>query len=323
MLAAIVAVTGLVRSATAWADDVPADPAAHGYIGLCGIDGKPMTGGSIHDKPFVWEAIASQPPPKEAQGTGLVATLYAFQPRPGVLPGDWNGDQLTATSPYSTPDAPATQATKLDNGLDYVVKDYPPMVNGLYELRMLFGNTQNSGYTDQYAATFIRVEGDHWSVVKGGTVDCDKGKAVSTEIEALGSASAAGTPTASAPFGGPAGTGVPKDTKGVPLPSAASGNGQTGPGVDGSPSAPKTSGKAGPTSSTARSTTAGATSNGSDAPPGGAVGGSDPAVPVAATSSDGGSAAGVVVLVVVLAVLAAGGGWFGYRRLRSPASGRT
>jgi hypothetical protein len=295
----------ILRSAPSRADAVPADPAAHGYVGLCGVDGKPMISGDIHDKPFVWTAVASQPAPREARGARPVATLYAFQPRPDVPAGDWNGDQLTATSPYATRGAPATQATKLDNGLDYVVKDYPPMVDGLYELRLYFGNSHNSAYTDQYAATFIKVVGDRWSVAQGGTVDCSKGHAVSPEIAAIGKASAAGTPTASAPYGGPAGTGVATNARGVPVHTSPNG------GHGSSSASRRASGK---------NTGASHPVSGPELSPGMTISGSAAAAqsPVAgksaeAASASAGSATWIIAIVVVAAV-AAGGGWFARRR---------
>jgi len=236
LLVALLLVGGsLTRSNPAQAS-IPADPAAHGYIGLCGVDDKPMVGGSIHDKPFVWKAIASQPAPAEARGAGEVATLYAYQPRPNVQASDWSGDTLTATNPYSTPSAPTAQATKLDYTLKDFIDEYPPMVDGLYELRMYFGNRTATAFADSYAATFIKVSGDRWKVVQGGTVNCGKGKAVSTELKAIGTR-AAGAPVASAPYGGPKGTGVPKNSRGLPIASPRPSSGRDASGVSASSNA--------------------------------------------------------------------------------------
>lgn len=312
-LLVVVAVCGaaVLRSVPARADDIPADPAADGYVGLCGIDDRPMIGGDTHAKPFAWKAIASEPAPAEAQGERTVATLYVYQPRPDVPATDWNGDQLTATSVYSTRQAPTTQATKLDNGLDYVVKDYPPMVDGLYELRMYFGNVRNNAYTDQYAAAFIRVTGDRWTVVQGGTVACGKGHAVSPEVAAIGSSSAAGTPTASAPFGGPAGTGVPTDAHGVPVtdaadPSAAGSGAESGAASDTHSGSAMESGSA-PSQSAGLSP--GMTiSDGS----GGAPAASTSAA--AATTSAGAASAGWIVAAVLAVIVVGGAGWLTYRR---------
>lgn len=200
--AALLAVTGLVCSGSAYADDGPADPAAEGYVGLCGVDGLNMTGGNIHDKPFVWKAVSSVPAPSALQGHGPVATLYAYQPRPGVPADQWNGDTLTATSNY-TGAHPVAQATKIDFTLSDFLNEYPPMVDGLIQLRMYFGNGVSGTSNSQYPQTFIRVTGDHWSVVQGGNVDCATASATSNELVALGKAKVGGLPPASAaPHGG-------------------------------------------------------------------------------------------------------------------------
>ncbi len=323
LLLALVAVLGLAHSDPAQADSIPADPAAHGFVGLCGVDGNPMTGGSIHDQPFVWKAISSQRAPVEARGEGAVATLYAVQLRPGVAAYDWNGNQLTATDPYSTPNAPTAQSSRLDYPFSTMVKDYPPLVDGLYELRLYLGNSQNTGFTDQYPATFIKVSGDRWSVVKGGTVDCSQGKAVSTEITALNRSKAAGTPSASAPFGGPSGTGVPKNSRGIPLPAAESRAGTT-PSAESS--GQQSGGGNSSTTGSGKPSPAGPTGGGglsagmtiSAAPPGSTSGVAD-STEVSSASSSGtdSSATWIVVLVMVVTIVAAGGGWFLYRRLRT------
>lgn len=316
----LAASVGLIRDAAAAAVDIPSDPAAHGFIGLCGVDDKPMTGGSIHDQPFVWKALSSLPPQAEAQGKQEVATLYVVQPRPETPASDWNGNQMTATDVYSTPNVPTAQATKLDDPLSAMVNDYPPMVNGLYELRMYLGNEQNTGFLDQYPATFIQVNGDRWSVVQGGTVDCSTGQAVSSEVQALGSASAAGTPSASAPFGGSSGTGVPKNSKGEPLPAAKSGTALSGSAGQKSTEAPASSGAA--SVSVSASATAPSKSVGKSASPVTPIGtanspGADGQTVISATGAAASSGSGttwVIVLVVVVVVLAAGGGWLVYRR---------
>lgn len=302
----------LVRSTPARADDIPADPAAHGYVALCGVDGRPMTGGNIHDKPFIWSAISSRPAPSEAQGAGEVATLYVYQLRPGTAPYDWNGDEITSTSPYSTPRHPATQATPADYALAFVTKDYPPMDHGLYQLRMYFGNRQNPAYPDKYAASFIRVTGNRWSVVQGGTLDCHAGKAVSPEVRILGK-EAAGTPSVSAPFGGVNGTGVPTNANGAPIAGAASpGAGAPGPGRPSRAaqiinSASNSVGSS--AGSTAGSSPAAAASG---ATPTSASTASDASRPAAASSTGGSKA--WVVLVALAVIVAIGAGWMIRRR---------
>jgi hypothetical protein len=193
-----VAVFGVSHGSAAAPVDVPADPAAIGYIGLCGVDGKPVTGGSVYEQPFVWTAISSVPAPAELQGKGQVAVLYAYQPRPGVPADQWSGDTLTAASVYSTTQAPTTQATRLDFRLKDFMDNFPTLVDGLYELRMYFGRPGVALDSSRYPETFIQVSGDRWSVAKGGAVQCSAGKAVSNEIGSLGT-KAAGKPSPSVP----------------------------------------------------------------------------------------------------------------------------
>lgn len=158
------------------------DPDARGFIGLCDTHDHNVTGGRVGAKPFVWKAVGSVPPPRTFLGHGENAVLNIYQPRPGVPPGDWSGDQLTAATFYYTPRAPSTQATLKDSPLSLIVKEFPPLVDGLYELRMYFGKSNVGLYSAKYPATFIRVEGDRWSVVSGGTVNCAASSGQSAEV---------------------------------------------------------------------------------------------------------------------------------------------
>jgi len=82
----------------------------------------------------------------------------------------------------------------------------------------------------------VTLSGDRWKVVQGGTVNCGKGKAVSTELKAIGTR-AAGAPVASAPYGGPKGTGVPKNSRGLPIASPRPSSGRDASGVSASSNA--------------------------------------------------------------------------------------
>jgi len=177
--------------------DVPADPSAHGVIGLCDPTGKNLIAGDIRNAPFVWKAVASSPAPHSFQGRGENSVLSIFQVRPGVDATQWSGDQLTGTSFYSTPSHPTTQSTQSDIALSVITSEFPPMGDGYYELRMFYGRTDYGVYTTTYPATFIRVQGNRWSVAKGGQVDCAAGQAKSMEV-LTGVAPAAAGPTARA-----------------------------------------------------------------------------------------------------------------------------
>jgi hypothetical protein len=155
------------------------DPSVNGYIAFCDAHGNTLTSGSVGTAPFAWTAQSSTPAPSGfAQGK---VTLYAFQPRPGVPPGDWNGEQLTGSSTFSNPAHPMSQATPRDRALQDVVGAFPPMVDGLYQIRMYFTAVNSPTHTSPYPASVIQVNGSTWKVVLGGTLPCNTGKATSDE----------------------------------------------------------------------------------------------------------------------------------------------
>src|SRR5919204_290416 len=67
----------------AYADNrVPyADAEAKGTITFCDKARKPVHGGAVSDKPFVWTAVSSERAPAPYDGATRTATLFAFQPR--------------------------------------------------------------------------------------------------------------------------------------------------------------------------------------------------------------------------------------------------
>jgi len=176
---------------TAWASSLPyADSSARGAVGLCDKNGNNITHGSVYDKPFVWRAVAAQPAPESVRGSGRNATLYAYQPRKGVDPAEWSGEQLTSNAAYSDPNVPIAQATDRDIALSDYLNDYPPQWDRLIELRIFYGST-----TGEESATYpvadIRVTGTKWTLVSGAKVDCKTGTAISME-DALQSSNPAG-----------------------------------------------------------------------------------------------------------------------------------
>ena len=187
--------TGLafaVPAGTAWATGLPyKDPAAQGAIGLCDKNGNNITHGSIYDKPFVWRAVGDAAAPLSVRGSGRNATLYAYQPRKGIDPGNWSGEQLTATSAYSDPNVPIAQATARDIALSDYLNDYPPQWDRLIELRVYYGAADGEAITDPYPVADIHVEGTNWTLVSGAKVDCKTGSAISLE-DALPSSNPAG-----------------------------------------------------------------------------------------------------------------------------------
>ncbi|UQX88399.1 LPXTG cell wall anchor domain-containing protein [Jatrophihabitans telluris] len=252
---ALLGAPALDLGSRAAADSLPyTDPVAKGVIGLCGVDGKPLTAGNIHDKPFVWRAVSSVPAGNSLGGSGRVATLLAFQPRPNTVSAQWNGDTLTATSSYTNPAAPMAQATKIDFTLADFLNEYPAMVDGLIELRMYFGARGVGTDTSSYPATDIRITGDTWSVVRGGAVDCGSGSATSSELAALGKDKVGGTPAprqpvSTSPRSSTGGTAFTAPVT-APAGSAGSGSAAVGRAGAGSSSAPASAAPAANTAAT-------------------------------------------------------------------------
>lgn len=198
----------IVLAAPVSATTPPVDPNQRGYLGLCDRSGTQITSGSVDAAPFVWKAVASTTlPPPMYKGARQNAILSIFQLRPDTQSADWSGDQLTAPSLYVN--TPATVATTKDESLGAFVQAYPPMLDGLYQLRMFFAANQSSTYTQNYPALYIRVTGHTWTAVGGGTVNCEAAKAQSFEVfDHVVSAKDSG------------GTDVGTSAKGVPVPQS-------------------------------------------------------------------------------------------------------
>jgi hypothetical protein len=181
-----------IPAGTALATSLPyTDTAAQGAIGLCDKNGNNLTHGSVYDKPFVWRAVGAAPAPLSVRGSGRNATLFAYQPRKGVDPGNWSGEQLTSTSAYSDPNVPIAQATIRDIALSDYLNDYPPQWDRLVELRVYYGAADGQPISDPYPVADIRVNGTKWTLVTGAKVDCKTGSAISLE-DALPSSNPAG-----------------------------------------------------------------------------------------------------------------------------------
>lgn len=170
----------MVGGPAALASNAPfVDPSAVGYIGFCDLAGNNVTSGSVTSTPFAWKAVASVPPPKAYRGTGQNAALTVFQARQATPPSLWSGDQLTGATYYK--DLPTALATYKDLSLETILKEFPPLWHGLYEIRMPVAREGTGTYTTTYAATTIQVTGSTWHVVQGGVVNCKAAKAISEE----------------------------------------------------------------------------------------------------------------------------------------------
>jgi hypothetical protein len=185
----------VVGSAPASADGaLPyTDPAVTGSIGLCDVHGHNVLSGHVTDQPFVWLAVGSSAAGTSYGKAGRTAFLAAYQPRQGVAPGDWSGFQLAAASRYSSPAHPMSQSTPGSSSLRDFLGRYPATWDGLVELRLVLAGPNLAPRTSSYDATDIRVTGQTWQVVRGGTGPCTAGTATSTAV-LLGLPDAQGTP---------------------------------------------------------------------------------------------------------------------------------
>ena len=186
------------------AEAVPyTDAAVTGSLGLCDIHGNPVMAGRITDKPFVWSVVGTTAAPAKYAPPIRTATLQAYQPRRGVVPGDWSGYQMGASSRYTNVLHPMAQSTPIDASLRDVLSAFPVQWEGLVQLRLFLGGSNRSPRTDHYDATDIQVTGDTWHVVRGGSGPCRAGSATSTAV-LLNLPGAKGTPKAGAVASPPA-----------------------------------------------------------------------------------------------------------------------
>jgi hypothetical protein len=157
------------------------DPNAIGYIGLCNQSGQQITSGSITTTPFAWRAVSSQAAQPPYDNSGRTATLYAYQPRQGLLPGEWSGEQMTSSSRYSNPANPMAAATDGDDSLEDFIQDYPPKWDGFIQLRIYLSTVNEQAYDLHYPVLDIQVTGQTWQAVGGGAVNCQSGTSESIE----------------------------------------------------------------------------------------------------------------------------------------------
>jgi hypothetical protein len=184
VVAVVVAVTVWVRHGASSSTRVPyTDAAATGVIGLCDRHGHDVTTGSTKAGPFVWRAVGSSAATGAYAVAGRTATLYAFQPRPGVDPAGWSGQQLTASSSYTNPAHPMAQATTKDIDLADFLAAFHALDAGVVELRLYLGAPNQPLATQRYDATDVKVSGSSWRVLRGGPVTCTDGNAVSLETQ--------------------------------------------------------------------------------------------------------------------------------------------
>lgn len=157
------------------------DPDAQGYIGLCNQQGVQVTSGNVDAKPFASRAVSTKAAVAPYSSSFGTATLYGFLPMQELSPGDWSGQQLTATSHYSNPSHPMAEATAADESLSTLIAAYPPEWDGFYELRIYLGAANEAPYEAKYPVLNLQVKGHNWYAIGGGAVDCHAGTAQSIE----------------------------------------------------------------------------------------------------------------------------------------------
>jgi hypothetical protein len=150
------------------------DPHQNGWI----------TSGSITSQPFVWKTVSSAAAP--AKYTRGDATLYAYQPIRYEDPGFWTGFQLNGAAFFSNPKHPATGSTVQDQPLAAFTSGYPLHWQGLLQLRMIYTAVGRGADNLTYPAAVLRVSGNRWTLVKGGTTPCTASASLSTEPSVLG-----------------------------------------------------------------------------------------------------------------------------------------
>ena len=190
----------LLAAGTAAADSgVPyADPRAKGTLTLCDAGGHAITSGSVNDRPTFAYVVSSAAPPQGYAGKTTKATVYAYQPRPQVDPGEWSGQQLSGSSIFSSATHPMAEVTTGDKTLGDFVEAYPPKLDGLVQLRVYLTAPNKLPYNLTYPTANLRVTGSTFVVLDPGTTSCTVGQAISNERLNL-PASKFPTPSAASP----------------------------------------------------------------------------------------------------------------------------
>ena len=178
-LAALAAGVVLVAGVVIWriqGQDVTVpydDPQAVGLLTLCSADGEAVTEGKVGDQPFAAFVLGDTGLPAEVEPTGAVATLYAYQPREGVAAGEFSGAPLTAAGALGDPARPGVRVTEDVWTVDDFVTAFPADLDGFVQLRLVLGTPEAGTLTENpYDTADLRVDGDRWELVRGGSASC-------------------------------------------------------------------------------------------------------------------------------------------------------
>jgi hypothetical protein len=149
------------------------DPQAAGLLTLCSADGKAVTGGRVTDRPFAAVVLGETGLPSDAHPQGAVATLFAYQPRQGIAPGEFSGAPITAAGSLVDTERPAVAVTEGAWSVGDFVTAYPATDDGFVQLRVYLGTAQDGTLTESpYDTADLRVDGDSWELVRGGHASC-------------------------------------------------------------------------------------------------------------------------------------------------------
>ena len=149
------------------------DPQSGGLLTLCGTDGEPVTGGEVDATPFAPVVLGESGVPADVDARGAVGTVFGYQPREGVAPSEFSGAPLTAAGALVDSDRPAVEVPADAWSLADFVTAYPATWDGYVQLRLYLGAPGAGTLTDRpYDTADIRVEGEKWELVRGGTASC-------------------------------------------------------------------------------------------------------------------------------------------------------
>lgn len=183
----VLAVTALLVGGLVWraqgqddaAHDVTAlaapydDPLAAGALTLCSDDGEPVTGGSVDDRPFADIVLGETGLPEGLDPTGAVATLFAYQPRQGVGTEEFSGTAITAAGLLADPTRPGARVTADAWSVGDFVAAFPASWDGHVQLRLYLGTPEAGTLSaGPYDTADLRVDGDRWELVEGGSASC-------------------------------------------------------------------------------------------------------------------------------------------------------
>ena len=149
------------------------DPQSAGLLTLCSADGKAVTEGKVDDRPFADVVLGETALPSDLDPTGAVATLFAYQPREGWRPASSAATPITAADEFADPRRPAAAVTEDAWSIGDFVTAFPADDDGYVQLRLYLGTPQAGTLTDDpYDTADLRVDGDRWELVRGGTASC-------------------------------------------------------------------------------------------------------------------------------------------------------